>query len=546
MVFTLLIASEDRERNLEVNFPSRPSMQVLAAKTEALFGSGTGGVIRFQMQTRSGSGGGGGAWDDLTRPEQLSEYCQLVVVRSSPRHQQQQQQQPTSPTALNHSRAASTSTTSRLSHQPATSEATAPAPAPAAATAASQQRATGGDQASTEPVPDKAAWVFQALAGGERARAVPRAAFLDAVLALAPALRDDAPRVFERCDADADGALDPSEFRALARAYPALLDALFLRLRGAEQGRFDREGLRETAEEVAAREGGEAAAAAAHAEAQGRTAQLDGGLRRQAEALARSHKREQAAKKAHEETRAAVHARRSALQDAVLRGDALAEDAAQCAASIARADGEAAAQHRALAEASEARDEAEARLAELQRLAEAAQAAAAEAAAGVAAAAATLQAANARQGEAAARAEALAEAREEAGRAVGDLEEDVGAAVEAERAALSRHRDASNDVAREQAKRDLLERELEGSRDGEARRRGDERAAREAAAAARQRAERMRAAAEDGERRRRRAQAEGARIVQQEVRLRGQKDELERVEASLRTEQQQYASLYDL
>ena len=544
MVFTVLVA-DGGGANLELNFPSKPSLGVLKSKAEGAFRrNGGGAIVKMRVQDRNDR------WEDLHSPEQLSAYSQVLALQASRPPQQRatsptssyhsQQQQPRS--SNSHRPTSPTSPTQTVPYNSSVSRARSPPPGRASPI---DEALPGMFEEKKRDVPfdAKVEGVFNEL-DVQKARAVGREAFIE-VFNLVPSLKGDAPKIFQRCDANRDGSLDIAEFRSFAQLYPAVLEALFHRIRSEEMTRLQVEEIRKTEESVRAQTAEEANCAKVHADVQQNTRKLEAQLQKQMETLTASHAREQRAKKGHEEARVNVADARARLQAAAVATDKLKSAESETHHRMQALEGDISQQNRVLSHEKDAHDAAVARLLELQRMLEEQQRVVAQHESRVHDAARTLQGINESHSNETDSMSQLDTEKRQLMKHIADSDCAVASAVEAEREALSRHRDATNEVARVQAKRDLLEREMNQSREREGVCRAEQRDAASGVTNTAKQLGGMKQAHETSINKRREAEKQEHNILQQEVELRNKKDEVERFEASLRSEHRHFASRYN-
>eukprot|EP00754_Rhynchopus_humris_P017496 Rhum_TRINITY_DN14572_c1_g1::Rhum_TRINITY_DN14572_c1_g1_i1::g.97897::m.97897 len=346
--------------------------------------------------------------------------------------------------------------------------------------------------------------------------------------------------LFEKADTNQDRVVSLGEFQRFGEMYPTMVDCVYYRAKDYWTEVAQKDAVEEAKRLLDELRSREAAARAAHAAAQQETDAADHKLQTQVQIVADAQSREVAAKAAleaaHDDTeraRAELRERMAELNRAKDRERQKQVELAEAQRAVEVAARRMQSQDAEVAKAEERLREIERLLAEQHREVDL-QRQAAERCRG------ELATAQSREQDAVlAENEARRDVHVAADRAA-DAEAEVASRQERERAAAAALRDAANDVARQLAQRDADQRDLLAAKEREAQRKVDEVNAGQAVDSQERNVAQLEQENVDFNARRRQVDDEEKPLMEQEVRLREQRDSLESKEMKLRTDFQSF------
>eukprot|EP01064_Diplonema_japonicum_P030166 TRINITY_DN5050_c0_g1_i1.p1 TRINITY_DN5050_c0_g1~~TRINITY_DN5050_c0_g1_i1.p1 ORF type:complete len:542 (+),score=151.67 TRINITY_DN5050_c0_g1_i1:45-1670(+) len=521
MVFTVLVAGKvgGGSQNYEIQFPKRPKLDALIKDAEREFSLNRHDIKIKKMKVKKGD-----AWEDVHREEQVTDYCQLYVVPEGKRPPSQPVQQPLQARSSNTTYAATTTTTtvkrSTSTAQPRMSYSTAV-------------------QSHAVPTfPEKVKFCFSCMED-PAVHLIRREGFMAAFHHL-PAITNHAPDIFTKADTNNDMMLDTSEFHRFGEIYPTILDCLYYRLKD-DQLRKNQEDEMRRQENL--KRNGQAAiddARRLHQDALSETARLEDALQKQTNALTDAHRKQQNVLNDLEKAKHATQQAKADLQDLInQKGGFKDEEIVRKTKVVEIADKVKVATIKVTEETAK-RGQAEQRLAEIRKMLEEQERVVRHHDTQVKKFTDTLTNLRDAHQVAVESVDAVGRDKQDLENAIKDGEARVAAGIESVRNAMTQQREKENVVAREQAKRDLIERELQTAHEKEALCRADTHIATREIGDADGKLAAMKQEHELLLQKIKQAQDEDGAMLRQEVALRGQREDLEKYEADLRTDHRQF------
>ncbi|KAJ9457244.1 putative Calcium-binding protein [Diplonema papillatum] len=347
--------------------------------------------------------------------------------------------------------------------------------------------------------------------------------------------------VFAKCDENKDGVLDKREFVQVfgAKKYPTLLESLYRRMQHDKATQKSQAALAQQREALSELEAKRLAAQEQHQATVQQALDLNNKLNAQTNCLSASRAREQDTRKALERAQLDAGNSRGQLHVHMEHCQALEEDEGARLTTVTDLGSRIAKQQFVANKASKDAQCESDKLEELRKLLDEQQALVHRMQAEADQAQQDLRSmrdnfVSAEEAVSAVRNEQFA-----AKKAIDDLEAVVALRVEAEHEAATSHRNAVNEVAREQAKRDLLERELNSVHESEAVVRAQDVDTQRAEEAASAKLVDMQTDVHEAQSRFEALDSEEQRMLQQEVELQCRKDEIEQTETALRSQHRQ-------
>eukprot|EP01065_Artemidia_motanka_P041985 TRINITY_DN5539_c0_g1_i1.p1 TRINITY_DN5539_c0_g1~~TRINITY_DN5539_c0_g1_i1.p1 ORF type:complete len:592 (+),score=162.60 TRINITY_DN5539_c0_g1_i1:120-1778(+) len=508
--------------NYDVRFPGQPTVIQLRDTARRLFGEVAAArrpahapaeSARLSIRKLTVYSEAGRDWADLTSAAQLRPGCQVYLLQNPSRWH--------------------TEVPGRIPHaEPVPASASPPRELLSASPAAAAQSPQRQQPANPR---DKASRVFDEL-DQQRQGALSESAFVQGLLQTFYVRIDEARArwVFRRTDLDGDAVVTRADFERFAVEYPALLDALYFRVCDKDADQQQRREIRSCRESVSQCERGVSMARGALSRAEAEAADGLRALQQSEESVAQCRRRGQAQReKAAEAARAALEAE-SRLQNSAAHFARAQEEEDRARAGIEESLREQDIAERRLAQHRHELQQAAERLEEIRRELQEQQESVLRAQQAVGDSEAHAAAAQRRKADAAIRAQEQERLSAEARDAVSAAEQILAGRMHEQSEAERRIQEAMEEVERSEAKKQLDERAQQGLQDRihQAQRLCDESETRleEQRRVLRQRDDENQMLRQ----RRQEAWAEEEELIDQEVRLREQRDALERNEAQLR------------